>query len=453
MLGLAAPVWLAALAALSVPIALHLWTRRPGRLVRVGSIKHLGGPAPAARRLRLDEPWLLLLRAAVLAALVLALARPYLAGGARPEPAVWALVERAAAGDAVVDSLRLAGAAVRLLEPGLPQLAKATSPSVSDAINGTPAADVWSLLREADHIAPAGTRLVVVATPRLTAAAGERPLVYSDVKWIVPRAAPIDSSSGAPAPAGAQPPADTASLGPVARSATIFAGRSRQYDARYLAAALGAASAGTGESIRLLPADSAVGAAAHARAGDWLVWLADTAIPAELVTAAESGAVVLSDLPDDGVLEARVLMADRMPGIVVRHAALPDSVLTQSAIVPVTLWEDGAGRPLLVARRTGAGIRLDHAGRFAEGSLVLDPSFPELIARLWNPEALEPATLPANVAQALPRTVERGAAAALRARQPTVQFDGTLLLWIFAALLLVGERVVTAHRTAGRSTA
>ncbi|HEY6222774.1 MAG TPA: BatA domain-containing protein, partial [Gemmatimonadales bacterium] len=73
MLGVTTPLWLAALAALAVPIALHLWSRRSGRAVRVGSIRLLGGAPPAmARRPRLHDPWLLALRCALLAALVLA---------------------------------------------------------------------------------------------------------------------------------------------------------------------------------------------------------------------------------------------------------------------------------------------------------------------------------------------------------------------------------------------
>ena len=78
MLGLLSATWLAGLAALAVPIALHLWSRRGGRTILVGSIRLLAGAPPATRRSwTIQDPWLLALRCAVLVTLVFALAGPY----------------------------------------------------------------------------------------------------------------------------------------------------------------------------------------------------------------------------------------------------------------------------------------------------------------------------------------------------------------------------------------
>ena len=290
--------------------------------------------------------------------------------------------------------------------------------------------------------------MVVVARPRLSADAGERPRLRSEVEWIVPSAA----SRREPVP-GAAPVAGADAPRPAGRSATILAAESRGDDARYLVAALRAVSDETTDLVRLLPVDSAAAAGQAARIGDWLLWLADTAVPSELVAAAQAGAAVLSDAPDDGELEPRMLVADGMPETVVRHAVLPDSIVAPSETVAVALWEDGSGSPLLVARRSGAGLRLDHAGRFGAGNLALAPVFPELIARLWKPETLEAKALPATAAQALPRTAAGGTPAAVPSRAARVRLDGTTLLWLLAVLLLAVERAVTARRGARRSIA
>ena len=77
MLTLLTPSALLALMGLLVPLAIHLWNRRPGREVAVGSLRWLAaGANRRLRNLKLEQLWLLLLRAAVLGALALALAGP-----------------------------------------------------------------------------------------------------------------------------------------------------------------------------------------------------------------------------------------------------------------------------------------------------------------------------------------------------------------------------------------
>lgn len=71
-----APAWLAALAAVVLPILLHLRDAPPSRRIRVGSIADLVGTAAARRRRRLRDPLLLLLRCLLVMLLAALLAHP-----------------------------------------------------------------------------------------------------------------------------------------------------------------------------------------------------------------------------------------------------------------------------------------------------------------------------------------------------------------------------------------
>src|SRR5688500_1139817 len=91
-----APLWLAGLLALLLPIALHLLGRgRPPR-VELGSVGLLtAGAVRVPRRARLQRPLLLALRCLLLAALAVALAGPRLRASraAAAEPSAWVFVE------------------------------------------------------------------------------------------------------------------------------------------------------------------------------------------------------------------------------------------------------------------------------------------------------------------------------------------------------------------------
>ncbi|MDO6390851.1 BatA domain-containing protein [Pontibacter sp. BT731] len=71
------PYWLLAASAVLVPIAIHLWNRRQGKTVKVGSLRWLE-PSASKRwsSIRLSDIWLLVLRCLILLLLAVALAKP-----------------------------------------------------------------------------------------------------------------------------------------------------------------------------------------------------------------------------------------------------------------------------------------------------------------------------------------------------------------------------------------
>ncbi|MGH7614908.1 MAG: BatA domain-containing protein [Gemmatimonadales bacterium] len=400
MLRFLTPSWLFGLAALAVPLALHLWSRRTGRPIRVGSIHLLAGAPPAtARSWRIQEPWILLLRCAVLAALVVALAGPYWA----PRDAVgptWALVADDVADQAsLTDSLQRAGLVVRPLD----------------------AANLWMGLREADRSAPPGTRFLVFAPALLRSFRGARPVIGSAVEW------------------HSRPAVDTGARAPVqrtgARIVALYADPGRREDARYVTAALRAAGLATG--IRAIvarrPPDAAGAGAADA---DWVVWLSDRPVPEAIrgrvregiTLVSDAGAdpttrrrtrIVLAEQPSDAWLERRSVAADR----------------------GAPMWSDGAGAPLLTLAREGRGMHYRFHSRFtpAWSDFVLRPAFPEAVARLWigaDPAGERGDKRRIATSQLLPVSDP-----ALRPAASAVpQYSLFLPAWLLAVLLFLFER-------------
>ena len=70
MLQLLQPIWLAAMAGIAIPVIVHLWNLRRGKVLKIGSVALL---TEASRRLawsrRITQWWLLVVRCLLLAAL------------------------------------------------------------------------------------------------------------------------------------------------------------------------------------------------------------------------------------------------------------------------------------------------------------------------------------------------------------------------------------------------
>jgi len=77
LIQLLQPSWLFALAGISIPVIIHFWNQRPGRILKVGSISLVPEEAKEYRRsLQLSDLLLLLLRCLLIATLAVVLANP-----------------------------------------------------------------------------------------------------------------------------------------------------------------------------------------------------------------------------------------------------------------------------------------------------------------------------------------------------------------------------------------
>jgi hypothetical protein len=150
------PIWLAAAAAVVVPVILHLWNDRRGKVLRVGSVELLtGGARRMAWRRRLSDWLLLLVRCLLLVALALLMAEPVLRFAVKG----WVL-----AGGRVADSLVKAGWERH---------------SFQDSVN------YWEAFRLADREAPEGVPMYVRTSGLARRFGGERPVTGRAVRWDV----------------------------------------------------------------------------------------------------------------------------------------------------------------------------------------------------------------------------------------------------------------------------
>ena len=173
--ALLAPLGLAALAALALPLLIHLVRRIELKTTEFAALRWIGERLRPQRRLRFERPWLLLLRLALVALLALLLARPVWNGEAQPARA-WVVV---APGVALADARAAAGGADaewHWLAPGFPRIDETI------AATDIPTA---SLLRELDGDLPPGVVLTAVVPEQLAGLDGERPHLTREVVWRV----------------------------------------------------------------------------------------------------------------------------------------------------------------------------------------------------------------------------------------------------------------------------
>ncbi len=338
--ALLAPLGLAALAALILPLLIHLARRDTQRPTAFAALRWLEPRPKPQRRPRLDEMALLAARLGLLTLLALILARPVWRG--ERDARAW-LAVAPGVDPAQTRALSPKGARGLWLAPGFPTLGRRAP------LSATP---VSSLLRELDADLPPGARLTVVVPEVLQGVDAERPRLSHNADWrILPGASPADARA-----AGADAPPKL-----IVRVAPGFEAGARYVRAAALAwtspAAAGATD--TGPISARLPPDARE-----------IAWLGPGALPVAVRDLLMRGAVVLLpvEAPTDGLGPA------------------------------TTLWRDARGQPLV----EGGGVGRGRWRRFARPldpevmPELLEPDFPTRLAGLLADPPPPPARVPAG---------------------------------------------------------
>lgn len=330
------PAGLAALAALALPLLVHLSRRQQQRPTVFAALRWLQARPRPRRRLRFDERWLLAVRLLLVALLALLLAQPALRDVADARPRL--LVVPGVDAEAIAAAQASGDPDARWLAPGFPPLE--TQPPAGRFATA-------SLLREFEASLPARAPLTVLVPERLEGMDAARLQLVRAVDWRIAPGGELREPADIPAPALA-----------------VRHDAAHRDGVRYLRAAALAWQDGdvtppeVEESTQLPPHEGRV-----------LAWMHAGPLPAALLQQVEQGARVL--VPDDAVL--------------------PDGIATAVA------WRDGAGAPLLQAARLGDGRLLQFTRALAPAAMpqLLSAEFPHALR-----ERLQPVPAPGVVAAA-----------------------------------------------------
>lgn len=342
--GLLLPAALAALAALLLPLLIHLARREDERPVVFAALRWLAPRARPRRRLRFEDRRLLAVRLLLIVLIALLLARPVLPHGETAGTWVVALPglgAEALAADAPPDAER------RWLAPGFP--------AIEDGRAAPPTrAPATSLLRELDMQMPAGAALVVLVPSRLDGVDAERPRLSRPVDWRVVEAPTAAAGAGSGDSAAAPPP----------RLRIVAPGPDA--GARYLQAV---EAAWRSQDAAVRPSGKA---GIHPEPTEPLevrAWLAAGPLPADASAWVAAGGTAL----------------------LAHHTRLP---ALEGAPV---LWRDDDGRPLLRGTPLGAGRALQWTRPLRPDAMpgLLDAGFPQRLH-----EVLLPPPVPGRVAAA-----------------------------------------------------
>jgi hypothetical protein len=187
-------IWLFALAALSIPVAIHLWNIRQGKTLKVGSIALISASAQkSSRSFKLHNLLLLLLRCLLLALLAFVLALPFWQDHNSSPVKGWLLIPKENIKESymkfkpAIDSLFKAGYQFHYFNNGFQKqdLNKVLSDDKhlkpgNDSLNK---ASYWSLVQQLDGTIPSSLPVYLFTPNNINHFSGSKPEISLNLNW------------------------------------------------------------------------------------------------------------------------------------------------------------------------------------------------------------------------------------------------------------------------------
>jgi hypothetical protein len=471
------PIWFFALAAITIPVIIHLWNIRPGKTLKVGSISLITEASKSTKRsFKLLDILLLILRCLLLVLIAMLLAAPVWQKYVTAQKKGWVLIPQESFKETYqkfkpkIDSLDKAGYEFHYFNKGFAKQDLKTILADSSLKDTTINANYWSLVKQLENQA-GGAPVYLFSQNGIDHFKGYKPRVKlnslhwqtytakdSVAKWI--DRAFITNNGAIKVTIGNSTPSSTyfttqtiqgggnndvtvnvqngqpfVSLKNTAQSVPVDTSILRiaiytdkhQLDAGYLKAALSASVDFMGRKSVIkeysLPAQIPAGQA-------WVFWLSEQQVKPDL----------LKNSKNIFQYEAGKI-ADISSWIDPGHIALAKRINSTNSYEPV--WKDGFGKPVL-----GSGGNTYHFySRFNPlwSDLVWSDDFPKLILKLLldsgqsQPKGHERRILsnrqlqPEIILQSMPQS----------SFKTTQQADLSKYFWLLAVLLLIAERILS----------
>jgi len=175
------PTYLWALFGLTIPIAIHLWSKKEGKTIKIGSIKLLSeADSRQSSSIKLNELWLLCIRMLIISFLVLILAEPQIKKQI-PNGAITYLIEPSLINNdhilKLIDSLESENS-LRLLQKGFPLLSTDFNENTE---HRTP--NYWQLAKDMETLA--SDSIIVITNAFSSGLKGKRPQVNTAIEWLI----------------------------------------------------------------------------------------------------------------------------------------------------------------------------------------------------------------------------------------------------------------------------
>ncbi len=425
MLQLLQPIWLSVLSAIAVPIAIHLWNKTPGRVLRVGSTALMQDLASSRKKsLLLSEKLLLLLRCLLIASIAFALANPQWKYTPKTDKG-WVLIPRGNTGPVYhrfhneINALLEAGNRLRYFEEGFPPaFLKDIDPSA--AFKTDDSLSYRSTITALNNRVDTSFPVFIFTDDLLYHFQGDRTPVVLNLQW----------SAWHPNLSVPEKVNDSLTI-------SIY---TQHYptDARYLRAAFAAISETGVQPLRLVTANKVRDIPGQS---DWLFWLEEDVsnMPAAKNTLVYAGGKVSSAgsylLPEK---------AGWSTPIDLRRRIADTALKTQDRI-----WKDGFGNTLLSRSMVNSQQRYKLFTHFNPewNGLVWDASFPSIMTALVNQKSSAATNSDARFigldsSQLLPpkaNAVKKSLAASA-----SISLSG--FCWIVTLIILLAERLLSFYQ-------
>ncbi|TJY37090.1 BatA domain-containing protein [Pontimicrobium aquaticum] len=175
------PTYLWALLGLLIPVAIHLWSKKEGKTIKIGSIQLLSEvDSKQNSSIQLNELLLLFIRLLLIALVILIIAQPQIKKDFKNTKLTY-LVEPSLLNNKSITNILdtiTTNTPIKLLQSGFPELNLSNIPN-----EGVTTPNYWQLTQEIDDLH--SDSIIVFTNGLLKGLKGKRPEVNANVEWII----------------------------------------------------------------------------------------------------------------------------------------------------------------------------------------------------------------------------------------------------------------------------